>query len=103
MSRERSISKPSRLPIIHPFAAGIDIGSRFHVAAVCPDLCDEPVQAFQAFTSILASHGSDTTTNAVALCPNCHRCCHSSIDRDNFKLHLYQKIPRLIVEAPTAD
>jgi len=51
----------------------------------------------------LASHGSDTTTNAVALCPNCHRRCHSSIDRDNFKLHLYQKIPRLIVEAPTAD
>lgn len=51
----------------------------------------------------LASHGSDTTTNAVALCPNCHRRCHSSIDRDNFKLYLYQKIPRLIIEAPPAD
>lgn len=51
----------------------------------------------------LASHGSDTTTNAVALCPNCHRRCHSSIDRDDFKLTLYEKIPRLIVEAPTAD
>lgn len=51
----------------------------------------------------LASHGSDTTTNAVALCPNCHRRCHSAIDRDEFKLGLYQKIARLIVEAPTAD
>jgi len=51
----------------------------------------------------LASHGSDTTTNAVALCPNCHRRCHSSIDRDDFKISLYQKIPRLLVEAPTAD
>ncbi|WP_229519969.1 IS110 family transposase [Massilia oculi] len=53
MSRGRSRSKPSGLPIIHPFAAGIDIGSRFHVAAVSPDLCDEPVQTFQAFTSDL--------------------------------------------------
>ncbi|MFC5511308.1 hypothetical protein ACFPOU_09245 [Massilia jejuensis] len=53
MPNERSRSKPSGLPIIHPFAAGIDIGSRFHVAAVSPDLCDEPVQTFQAFTSDL--------------------------------------------------
>lgn len=53
MSRERTQSKPTGLPIIHPFAAGIDIGARFHVAAVSPDLCDEPVQTFQAFTSDL--------------------------------------------------
>jgi transposase len=53
MSRERTRSKPTGLPIIHPFAAGIDIGSRFHVAAVSPDLCDEPVRTFQAFTSDL--------------------------------------------------
>ena len=53
MSKSRSTSKPAGLPIIHPFAAGIDIGSRFHVAAVSPDLCDEPVQTFQAFTSDL--------------------------------------------------
>jgi transposase len=53
MTNERSRSKPSGLPIIHPFASGIDIGSRFHVAAVSPDLCDEPVQTFQAFTSDL--------------------------------------------------
>jgi len=53
MSKDRTRSKPSGLPIIHPFAAGIDIGSRFHVVAVSPDLCDEPVQTFQAFTGDL--------------------------------------------------
>lgn len=46
----------------------------------------------------LASHGSDTTTNAVALCPNCHRRCHYSIDRDAFKLELYRRISRLVLE-----
>lgn len=48
----------------------------------------------------LASHGSDTTTNAAALCPNCHRRCHLSADRDEFKLGLYEKISRLILEVP---
>ena len=48
----------------------------------------------------LSSHGSDKTTNAVALCPNCHRRCHHSKDRDEFKLSLYQRISRLIVEVP---
>lgn len=53
MPKDRVRSKPTGLPIIHSFAAGIDIGSRFHVVAVSPDLCDEPVQTFQAFTSDL--------------------------------------------------
>jgi 5-methylcytosine-specific restriction protein A len=48
----------------------------------------------------LASHGSDTPTNAVALCPNCHRRCHYANDSDEFKLHLYEKIPRLRLEVP---
>jgi 5-methylcytosine-specific restriction protein A len=48
----------------------------------------------------LSSHGSDTTTNAAALCPNCHRRCHFSADRDEFKLELYRQIPRLILEVP---
>ena len=41
------------LPVIHDCAAGIDVGSRFHVVAVGSDLCKEPVQTFQAFTSDL--------------------------------------------------
>lgn len=48
MSR-RSI-KPTGLPVIHDRAAGIDIGARFHVVGVAPDLCDEAVQTFLAFT-----------------------------------------------------
>ena len=46
-------AKSSGLPIIHERAAGIDIGSRFHVVAVSPELSDEPIQTFQAFTSDL--------------------------------------------------
>jgi|JI9StandDraft_2_1071091.scaffolds.fasta_scaffold20770_3 transposase len=53
MSKMQSGTKPTGLPIINPFAAGIDIGSRFHVVAVSPNLCKEPVQTFQAFTSDL--------------------------------------------------
>jgi len=49
MTRPRE--KPTGLPIIHDRAAGIDIGARFHVAAVPPDLCDDAVQTFQAFTA----------------------------------------------------
>jgi len=48
----------------------------------------------------LACHGSDTPSNAVALCPNCHRRCHYALDRDQFKLELYENIPRLILEVP---
>ena len=44
MSKMQSVTKPTGLPIVNQFAAGIDIGSRFHVAAASPDLCDKPVQ-----------------------------------------------------------
>ena len=53
MSDKRKQTKPAGLPIVHDRAAGIDIGSRFHVVAVSPELSDEPVQTFQAFTSDL--------------------------------------------------
>lgn len=49
----KSVGKQSGLPIVHERAAGIDIGSRFHVVAVAPDCADEPVQTFQAFTGDL--------------------------------------------------
>jgi transposase len=39
------------LPLIHNRAAGIDIGSRFHVVAVPATLSEEPIQTFQAFTA----------------------------------------------------
>ena len=46
----RQSIKPAGRPVIHDRAAGIDIGSRFHVVGVAPELCDEAVQTFQAFT-----------------------------------------------------
>jgi hypothetical protein len=51
------MKKPSSerysLPVIHNCAAGIDIGSRFHVVAVPADITKEPVQTFKAFTADL--------------------------------------------------
>jgi len=46
------------LPVINPAAAAIDVGSRFHVVAVPPGMCHEPVQTFQAFTGDLQRMGS---------------------------------------------
>lgn len=41
------------MPIIHANAAGIDIGSKFHVVAVGNNLSKEPVRTFQSFTTEL--------------------------------------------------
>jgi len=46
----------------------------------------------------LAQGGSDRPSNAVALCPNCHRRCHHSSDRDEFTASLFQKVERLKFE-----
>lgn len=43
----------SVLSVIHPNAAGIDIGSQFHVVAVRGDKAKESVRTFQSFTSDL--------------------------------------------------
>jgi 5-methylcytosine-specific restriction protein A len=43
----------------------------------------------------LAQDGSDRPSNAVALCPNCHRRCHHSSDREEFTASLYTKVKRL--------
>lgn len=43
----------------------------------------------------LAQEGSDCPSNAVALCPNCHRRCHHSSDREEFTASLYAKVKRL--------
>ena len=53
MSTVQGKTRAAGLPVIHERAAGIDIGSRFHVAAVGADLCAEPVRTFQAFTGDL--------------------------------------------------
>lgn len=42
--------KTTRLGIINPDAAGIDVGSAFHYAAVPEDRCDKPVRRFDSYT-----------------------------------------------------
>lgn len=44
---------PERLSTINPDAAGIDVGSEFHVAAVPAQRDPEPVRTFQSFTGDL--------------------------------------------------
>jgi len=39
------------MPVINARAAAIDIGARIQVVAVPPEMCDQPVQTFQAFTA----------------------------------------------------
>lgn len=41
------------LPIVHRHAAGLDVGSTFHVVAVPEDADDEPVRTFKSFTGDL--------------------------------------------------
>lgn len=43
----------------------------------------------------LASKGSDTVENAVALCPNCHRQLHYGIDREEMREQIYKRVARL--------
>lgn len=45
--------KYTNMPVVHPNAAGIDIGSKFHVVAVRHDKSTEPVRTFQSFTTDL--------------------------------------------------
>jgi transposase len=54
MPRKRTRGTSSgRLSTIHPDAAGIDIGSTFHVVAVPSDRDDRPVRTFRTFSSDL--------------------------------------------------
>jgi len=46
----------------------------------------------------LADKGSDTVTNAIALCPNCHREMHYGSGMKELAERLYQKVLRLIRE-----
>jgi transposase len=41
------------LPIVHRHAAGLDVGSTFHVVAVSPSADPEPVRTFRSFTGDL--------------------------------------------------
>ena len=51
--KSKGIRRQPQLNIVHTRAAGIDVGSTFHVVAVPPDLSPDPVQTFQSFTGDL--------------------------------------------------
>jgi len=53
MEKSTTRQKKRKLNIIHPYAAGIDIGSRSHVVSVPPDLDDEPTRPFNGYTDDL--------------------------------------------------
>jgi 5-methylcytosine-specific restriction protein A len=46
----------------------------------------------------LADKGADLVTNAVALCPNCHRRLHYGKDAHEYRDKLFQLVPELIRE-----
>jgi len=46
----------------------------------------------------LADGGSDTTTNAIAVCPNCHRELHFGQNKLDIKINVLNSIERLIEE-----
>lgn len=46
----------------------------------------------------LADGGTDTITNAIAICPNCHRELHYGLKKDDLLRSIYQAIPRLMRE-----
>ena len=49
----RRTSRSRSMRVVHPNAAGVDIGSRIHVAAVGSKGIDEPVRTFKTFTGDL--------------------------------------------------
>lgn len=74
--------------------------------ATC-EACDQPAPFIGAdgfpFLEVhhlrkLADGGSDTVTNAVAVCPNCHRRLHFSEDAHAYRDTLYGKVAELVRE-----
>ncbi|MBY5923384.1 HNH endonuclease signature motif containing protein [Ferrimonas balearica] len=47
----------------------------------------------------LADGGPDTTCNAIAICPNCHRALHYAADKSEIADAIYNKISRLKLHA----
>ncbi len=80
------------LHVVHPNAAGIDIGNESHYVAVPPDRDTEPVRHFACFTedlrrmaAWLKSCGIDTVAIAYAShCTSLGRCETFSLDRNLF-------------------
>lgn len=69
-SGSKRSTRASSMRTVHPHAAGLDVGSTFHVVAVAPDVSDEPVRTFRSFTGDLHRladwlHATGITTIAM--------------------------------------
>ena len=54
MNSKRSKSRnSSKMPMVHPNAAAIDVGATMHMAAVRADRAPDPVRSFGTFTADL--------------------------------------------------
>jgi transposase len=53
MSKKKLGKEKLKFSVTHPFAAGIDIGAKFHVVAVSPEHDTNPVRKFSSFTTDL--------------------------------------------------
>ncbi|WP_271271089.1 HNH endonuclease [Aliamphritea hakodatensis] len=73
---------------------------------ICESCCEpSPFESYsgEPFLEVhhlrrLADKGSDTVTNAVALCPNCHRELHYGRHQETKLQAMYARIERLIAE-----
>ena len=52
-TKKKTAGPRQGMPQVHLRAAGLDVGSTFHVVAVPPGVDDEPVRTFQSFTGDL--------------------------------------------------
>jgi len=50
-SNSKEILDDAGLEVVHPHAAGIDVGNGAHYVAVRPDRYQEPVRRFECFTA----------------------------------------------------
>ena len=69
-------SEDPGLQVVHPNAAGIDVGNRTHYVAVRPDKDAEPVRRFACFTADLHRladwlHRCGVETVAIAYASHC--------------------------------
>jgi transposase len=53
MSKKKNSTKKQKFIVVHRHAAGIDIGAKFHVAAISPEDDSKPVRKFSTFTTDL--------------------------------------------------
>ncbi|WP_097067232.1 HNH endonuclease [Nitrosovibrio sp. Nv4] len=112
-ARQKNLSKPNGNPspkfrrvMITQFQreAAVEAWVLQQAAGIC-ECCEKPAPFNGAdglpylelhYVRQLAEGGPDTVSNAVALCPNCHREIHYGINAQALSAWLYDNVARLI-------